>query len=43
MKNLIFSDSSTQLDVVKIEEIPLLNYATKLINTFSVADYNLNI
>lgn len=43
MKNLIFSDSSAELDSAKLEEIPLFNYLNKLIDTFSVADYNLNI
>lgn len=43
IKNLIFSDSSAELETAKVEDIPILNYINKLIKTFSVADYNLNI
>lgn len=37
------SDSTVNLDRTKLEEIPLLNYLIKLLNTLSVSDYNLNI
>ena len=43
VKNLIFSNSSKNLENFKLEDIPLFDYLTKLVKTLPVSDYNMNI
>lgn len=43
IKNLLFSDSSTNLADAKLEDIPLFGFLLKLVKTLPVSDYHLNI
>jgi hypothetical protein len=43
IKNLIFSNSAVELPPAALEDIPVFNFALKLMRTFTVADYNLNV